>query len=193
MEDLSNQKFNYLTVIRLSNQQGSVKYAKYWECVCDCGGKRLVNTYELTHNKLRTCKGCKLIGRIAHNKHFVGDMPGQHWASIKHGATGRNIPVEMTQEDAWNKFVEQGGKCNYTGLELEFVNEHSNKQKTASLDRINNEQGYNLENTQWIHKTVNMMKREFSEKEFLYLCKLVSDYNRSKSIGGQELCHYESV
>lgn len=54
-KNLIGQRFGFLTVIALtekSNYEG-----RLWECQCDCGNKKLVSTYSLTANRVRSC-GC---------------------------------------------------------------------------------------------------------------------------------------
>lgn len=45
---------------------------------------------------------------------------------------------------------------------------------TASLDRIDSSSGYGLENIQWLHKDINIMKNVHSQDYFLSLCKKVA-------------------
>ena len=51
---------------------------------------------------------------------------------------------------------------------------------TASLDRIDSDGAYTIDNVQWIHKDINVMKNSFSEEYFMYLCKLVCGINTKK-------------
>jgi hypothetical protein len=44
---------------------------------------------------------------------------------------------------------------------------------TASLDRKDSSKGYTKDNVQWIHKTINFMKGQMSDQEFVSWCKLV--------------------
>ena len=67
------------------------------------------------------------------------------------------------------KFQEQGGKCALTGIPLTF-----HPERTASLDRIDNELGYERGNIQWLHKDINWMKGTFSPERFIELCRLVA-------------------
>lgn len=64
----------------------------------------------------------------------------------------------------------QGFKCSYTGLSI------SMKDKTASLDRKDNEQGYTMNNVHWVHKKINFMKGSISHEEFLETCRLIVVY-----------------
>jgi hypothetical protein len=92
--------------------------------------------------------------------------------------------IDMTQEEAYEIFKNQNGLCKFTKLPISFLDKNGQrKSKTASLDRIDNSKGYNKGNAQWVHKTINMMKRDFSENEFIELCRLVSEYNKNKLMG----------
>ena len=45
---------------------------------------------------------------------------------------------------------------------------------TASIDRIDNNKDYTLENIQLVHKTVNMARGTLTVSEFIDMCKAVS-------------------
>jgi hypothetical protein len=42
------------------------------------------------------------------------------------------------------------------------------------LDRIESEGHYTIDNVQWVHKTVNMMKWKISQEEFVYFCRKIT-------------------
>ena len=48
---------------------------------------------------------------------------------------------------------------------------------TGRLDRIDSKKGYVPGNVQWVYKPVNMMKWKLSQKEFIHICHLVTEYN----------------
>lgn len=83
---------------------------------------------------------------------------------------------EITIQDAWNKFVSQNGLCAISGESLCF----SVKNCTASLDRIDNSKHYSVDNIQWVHKTINVMRMDLSVDEFIEWCKKVANYANSK-------------
>jgi hypothetical protein len=56
----------------------------------------------------------------------------------------------------------------------------SNGVSTASLDRINNNLGYVIDNVQWTHKAINQMKSDRTQEEFLNLCCLVAERNKNE-------------
>jgi hypothetical protein len=52
--------------------------------------------------------------------------------------------------------------------------------QTASLDRIDSLKGYIEGNLQWIHKDLNRSKMDYSNQEYINLCKAVFNYNKGK-------------
>lgn len=103
-------------------------------------------------------------------------MSGQFFGMIKKGAAYRKIDFAITIEQAWELFLEQDGKCALTGLPLTLVGLRDRRrgiEQTASLDRIDSLHGYVLGNVHWVHKDINMMKKEYSPSYFLEMCRRV--------------------
>jgi hypothetical protein len=67
-----------------------------------------------------------------------------------------------------------------SGLEIRF---HKPGEKftaqTASVDRIDSSKGYFLDNIRWVHKTINYMKMDLEDIEFLNLCRNITVYNNT--------------
>jgi hypothetical protein len=177
--NLVGQKFGKLTVTEKtsSTRGGSI----LWKCLCDCGAVYHATTRHLNRkeNTVRSC-GCNQIKSGKSHKQWsgFGDISGSWWAShIKHSAnckTRKHIDVTLTIEEAWNLFLRQEQQCAMTGLKLEISNDSG--KNTASLDRIDNTQGYHLDNVRWVHKDINMMKRVYTDDYFRHLCQLVTLY-----------------
>ena len=117
----------------------------------------------------------------SHNNTTVGKISGRYWCSLMKNAKRRNIKITVTMQDAWEIFLKQNKKCFYTGLKIthtKYLKRINNKNiyslGTASIDRKNSKLGYTKENIQWVHKDVNYMKMNLSEKYFIKLCKLIS-------------------
>ena len=51
-----------------------------------------------------------------------------------------------------------------------------NRSMTASLDRIDSCKGYTIDNVQWVHKWINVMKSDHSQDEFIALCRAVTTH-----------------
>ena len=71
--------------------------------------------------------------------------------------------------------IEQDFKCALTGWDIDAMGAGNN---TASLDRIDSSIGYEADNVQWVHKMVNMCKQQYSQEDFIDMCKSVSTYNK---------------
>jgi CRISPR/Cas system Type II protein with McrA/HNH and RuvC-like nuclease domain len=69
-------------------------------------------------------------------------------------------------------FLRQQGKCVYTGMQLTLGT-------NTSLDhRIPRTKGgtNDIDNLQWVHKSINTMKSDLSEEEFLDFCRRVATH-----------------
>lgn len=84
----------------------------------------------------------------------------------------RGLPTTVTLDEAFALFAHQGERCAYTGFQLTF-----HPEKTASLDRINSDKGYTLDNIQWVHKIVNIAKNSQSHEEFIAMCYAVVSHH----------------
>lgn len=103
------------------------------------------------------------------------DIPKDYFSSVKRNANNRQINFDLSIEDFWLVFNNQNKKCAITNLDIGFKN-NGFLTHTASIDRINSNIGYKLDNIQFLHKNVNKMKWEFEQKYFISLCKKVSNY-----------------
>jgi len=85
------------------------------------------------------------------------------------------LPFSITIEYAWDLFLKQNRKCAMSGMEINFAATGKDK-FTASLDRIDSNEGYVDGNVQWVHKDINWMKNTFSQQHFVDMCKKVADH-----------------
>ena len=90
----------------------------------------------------------------------------------------RGIKFDITIEDIWDLFLKQERKCAFTGQELSMGRETRKDpiERTASLDRKDSSKPYTMDNVQWVHKDINMMKRSLSDERFVQLCKTVAQH-----------------
>ena len=104
-------------------------------------------------------------------------MSHNFWNMILLNAQSRNIKVEITAEEAYQKFLGQNGLCAISGVKTTFP-PTTNKRKlgTASLDRKDSTKPYTKDNIQWVHKIINKMKMDLSEETFSEWCKIVTEH-----------------
>lgn len=103
--------------------------------------------------------------------------------SVKHRLTSswnKKYLCEFDFDSAYRLLLNQNFCCQLTGLPLYLAQtrkEMSDKLITASLDRIDSNQHYKLENVQWVHKDINWMKRSLSMSDFISICNKVSEHS----------------
>lgn len=146
-------------------------------CQCECGNINKVSCYTLLKG---TSKGCKLCTQSrpkelnpAWKGH--GKVPGKKLSRIIKGAKNRNIIVSVDIKFLSELYEKQNGLCYYTNLPINFDD------GSASLERIDSKIGYKESNVVWVHKNVNIMKRDLSYEEFYNVCKLVVE-NKKENI-----------
>lgn len=134
-------------------------------CTCGSGTEYLLPYHHYIDKQSLGCREC--------SKHFtnkgVGEISGSFWALVKSGASKRNIPFELDINDAWGLYLQQKSLCAISGVDISFApttNKKDRKYQTASLDRIDSSKGYTINNVQWVHKDVNIMKNKFSMEYF---------------------------
>lgn len=172
------KKFGSLTV---SNYTGTSNkfYERLYECVCDCGEHVVRTKTSLTKgSKIKVCPKCrnKFISHFNWKGH--GEISGDIWGTIQKIAHIREIEFALTIEEAWNLFLKQEQKCALTNVNINFARNKRQKEVTASLDRIDSCKGYCIENVQWVHKSINKMKMDLDQQEFIRWCKLVTSYSK---------------
>ena len=124
-----------------------------------------------TYTKIITKK------RTAWNRQYVGNLSKEYFSSVISHAKVRNIEFSITMEDMWNLYLEQGGKCAISGIKLNL----KPRKQTASLDRIDSNKGYYLENIQWVHKVINAkIKINFNQEYMIQTCKEIYEYQKNK-------------
>jgi hypothetical protein len=139
-----------------------------WKCLCDCGKEVFAGATDLQMGSKKSC-GC-LTAWKGH-----GEISGSYWCHLRNMAKKRNIPLNVSKEDAWELFIKQGGRCAYTGLSLNFLRAFQyGRGQSASLDRIDSNKPYDKDNIQWVHQKVNLMKGTLSSDEFLNFCNLIA-------------------
>lgn len=145
---------------------------KYLVVQCSCGyiGERRKDW--VLSERSSKCKSCSAkdtakksfeTNSFFNKSHLgLGLLSRTKFGTYKFGAKRRNIPFEITIQDAWNVWT---GKCALSGIALEF--------NEASLDRIDSSVGYIVGNIQWVHIDINYMKQSLPEHVFIKWCSLV--------------------
>lgn len=147
----------------------------YCECL-KCGNKVWKAPYVIYREHTCGCRTGKTL-RGKNNKLFTGyeEISGGFWCVLKREAKNRKIKFDIDIEYIWDLYLKQNKQCKYSKLPIGFQTHRKDSidNKTASLDRIDSTKGYIKGNVQWVHKRINSMKNNYTESEFIELCKLV--------------------
>jgi len=166
-------------LLALNKEKDKNGYYTRYKCLCDCGNIHIVSTTHLRAGRITHC-GCERSFGAKHSLWAgIGEISSAFWYDkIIRSASGvkgnrRIKKVTITIEEAWNLFLKQERKCALTGIILIFPNK-SKGSYTASLDRIDSSKDYTLDNVQWVHKDINIMKNKFDNQYFIDMCKKVA-------------------
>ncbi len=141
---------------------------------CDCGAlTKPLEPFRVGSGRTSscgkgTCRGVRGSGSARWTGH--GDIPGHYWANVRNSASRRGYKVSITIEEAWELFQKQDGRCALSGVPIKLGRW---SEITASLDRIDSQTGYTLDNIQWVHSTVNRLKMDLPEEELLGWCQRI--------------------
>lgn len=158
--------------VRLGNGKRHAKIS----CRCQCGKHIDIFWTSLRTRRNLSC-GCD-NQRYLHtagekNRRFKGyrEIRGNLWKGYQFGAKTRGLEFSITQEYVWQLYEAQGRLCKVSGVPIQFGSKKN--PTTASLDRIDPQDGYVEGNVQWVHKTVNVMRNALTIEEFLVWCQRV--------------------
>lgn len=62
MRDLAGQRFGRLTVVKPTGYANPGNHSALWECVCDCGNKKIASSSDLLYGRVKSC-GCMPRGK----------------------------------------------------------------------------------------------------------------------------------
>ncbi len=154
--DLTGQKFNRLTAIKISGKKGR---QNLWLCECECGNLH-ETTAVLLIKEVSTSCGCYMMERITEHGYLKnGKRPSEYdcWLAIKQRCYNENNPeyknyggrgIAMCDEwlKSFNNFIRDMG---------------FKPSKSHSIDRIDVNKGYYPENCRWTTiKIQNANKRQ---------------------------------
>lgn len=183
-------KFGYLTTIEIVGK--SKNKTNIWKCRCDCGKEYKALTCFLKNGRNISC-GCIIKSKKGNVKkedwngknhaNFKGlhKLSGHFYSSIKSCAKQRHIEFNVTLQNLWDAWERQNGLCAISGIKLILPKTH-NGIKTASLDRIDSSKAYTVDNIQWVHKKINLIKSSMSLEELLFFADKISNFVESFNV-----------
>lgn len=170
--NLKDKEYGLLTVLE---RDFSKKDRVYWICQCKCGTIKSIAARHLKRGDTESC-GCNHRRRGKDSPYYngVGDLSGHHVSQIKQNASKRKLKYSVSNEYLWGLYLQQNAKCALSGLDI-VLSDTVFKKQTASLDRIDSSKGYEEGNVQWLHTSINKMKWDFDQGEFIEFCRLITE------------------
>lgn len=114
--DITGQKFNHLTAIRQMPSKGG---KTYWEFLCDCGNKKVLQTCHVTLGRTQDCGcGAKKVERVCPicNKTFIAELPRENTRKYCHNCSpSTNNPTQKVAAMRAALIKQHGGCCEKCG------------------------------------------------------------------------------
>lgn len=184
IKNLTGNKYGRLMVVGFSHCD--THRTSHWKCKCDCGGESIVRGNLLQQRKTQSC-GC-LHREVMRGRNRAehtgwkgyGEISGKLFYTIKKGChrKSRMLSFDVSIKYLWEVFLNQKRRCALSGIPLTFRTRETIYDGTASLDRIDSSLGYVEGNVQWVHKDINAMKRDYTQKYFVDMCKQVATQSK---------------
>lgn len=169
--DLKNKRFGKLVALE-STRKRKDSGCIVWRCVCDCGGEKLVPTSLLLKRKTKSC-GCVNRNALPEGEAAFNTL----YSNYKRNAKEKNREFELTEEQ-FRKLT--SSNCTYCGVKPEQIIRPSDYLYNG-VDRIDNNEGYILENCVPCCKFCNIVKNRFNKSEFTRWLKRISNYYNNRS------------
>ena len=143
--DITGNKYTFLTVL------GYIGNGK-WHCKCDCGKDKITKTTKLNTGHVKSCGCLAKSNAIKHNA--INTKEYITWANVKARCTNPN-------NNAYKNYGERGITiCKEWLNSFEtFYNDMGNCPESFSIERVDNNKGYNKNNCIWASPKTQSMNR----------------------------------
>lgn len=156
---------------RAPNRNGAV----YWIVRCACGVERPVHIGQLMNGRMSCCGACQ---HRTQNGPTSGAWRGGHhipatlYNQWKRSAERRDIEWSITIKDLDDLYETQNGLCRLTKEPLVCLIQTMSRTRrgNCSLDRIDANVGYLIDNIQLVTARANMAKQSMTNIQFFELC-----------------------
>jgi len=189
IKNIAGQRFGRLVVLK---QLPSKKRCSRWLCLCDCGEKITARGTALRYRQ--TSCGC---GTWYKQRNPMRSLTKWIIRMYKGAAFGRFLSFELSDEEFLKIIQNPCYYCGFMGrdwgakwyqeklrrIATRQTKHHDDSTKNISLigngiDRIDNKQGYKMENCVPCCQNCNWMKKSLTEQEFLNHIKQIATYRR---------------
>ena len=160
--------FGRLTVLAFDHSE---KGSKWYLCSCACSKSKIINGHSLRRGHTQSC-GC-LHKEVSSKPRSAVAAANQRYGSYRSNALRRKLSFDLSFEDYLDVVTKQ---CHYCGKE--FDSELTTPGQTFycnGIDRVDNTQGYTIENTVPCCRQCNIAKHTYTAKEFIdWACRVAN-------------------
>lgn len=178
--EIIGKKFGRLTVLEYIDRN------KGYLCECDCGNKTNARSWSLKTGRHESC-GCLAKEKLAKRNFKEGfiSLKNEIYNNYKKAAKRRGYDFTLSKNEFYNLL---NGDCDYCGLEPHMIWKGTkrtiidiSKFKYNGVDRVNNNEGYKIENVVSCCKFCNNAKNTMTTEEFfVWVNRVVSFQNNKK-------------
>lgn len=175
--DLTGKKYSMLLVVKFDHVDENSR-AVFWECLCECGNKKIINGSGLKSGSIKSC-GCYGIKkrREAWALPLGESSKNKLYADYKRSAQKRNIDFDLE----FNLFINITKKdCFYCGRVASQISTSKDligEYVYNGIDRVDSSIGYIKNNVVPCCQECNYAKNNTPQQDFLDWIKRVYEYS----------------
>jgi hypothetical protein len=151
------------------------------------GGRRSLAWVQALHPNCWTCRK-QQSGQWSKHPLYLPDIDRYFTnalSGIRASASSRGIVFAISKDDILGRYLEQGGLCNLTGMQMDFneagtIGRGKRAKMTPSVDRIDSHGNYTVDNIQIVCAVINLMKNDLATDQFIALCERVAGHQMDK-------------
>lgn len=167
-------RFGRITILSFSHADEQGK--GYYNCLCDCGSTKIIDSH---HLKLGTTKSCgclkvEVIKKLETSKKTSGLT--KLWNEYKRNSRTRKLEFSLTKLDFESL---TSSDCSYCGApsSVTTIRHSPNGAYTHNgIDRVDNLKGYTPENCVSCCRMCNWFKSNYSYEDFISQVKRIHSY-----------------
>ena len=141
--------------------------SEFWPSQTARGRKRCINCIRIERQR----------SSAADHRAFLRKATG----NLRRKRAGSKHSWDITEADVFDIWDLQQGRCAVSGLHMTHHTLGSRLSMNASIDRINNSEGYTRANVQLVCAAVNMMRNTLQIDEFDWWIRTIYEARNSKS------------